>query len=219
MAIPTSIKIYHILHVDRLPSILADGSLWCDRVIRQGNSQGTTIGMSSIKNRRLCLLLSSHPGLHVGDCVPFYFCPRSVMLYLIYKGNHEELTYRGGQGPIVHLEASLDNVVAWANKANHNWAFTTSNAGSNYFLDYSDLGQLNQIDWRAVRANNWASCRENKQAEFLVEDSFPWGLVERIGVISRGIQNSVDAALQGTSHQPPVVIVPSWYYCQGGSAP
>ena len=212
MAIPTNIKIYHIVHVDRLPSILADGSLWCDRVIRQRNPQGTTIGMNSIKNRRLGLQLSSHPGLTVGDCVPFYFCPRSVMLYLIYRGNHEELTYREGQGPIVHLEASLDNVVAWANTAKHSWAFTTSNAGSNYFLDYSDLGQLSQIDWNAVRAINWVSCREKKQAEFLVEDPFPWGLVERIGVISRRIQNSVDAALQRTSHQPSVVIEPSWYY-------
>jgi len=43
----------------------------------------------------------------VGDCVPFYFCPRSVMLYLIYQGNHPDLQYHGGQDLVLHLEADL----------------------------------------------------------------------------------------------------------------
>ena len=34
------------------------------------------------------------------------------MLYLIWQANHENLTYRGGQGPIVHLEANLGASVA-----------------------------------------------------------------------------------------------------------
>lgn len=105
-------KIYHIVHIDRLPSIIADGCLWCDAEIVRRSPSGTTIGMTAIKRRRLYeLTLTSHPHLHVGDCVPFYFCPRSVMLYLIHQGNHPELDYRGGQGPIVHLEANLQEAV------------------------------------------------------------------------------------------------------------
>jgi hypothetical protein len=50
------------------------------------------------------------------DCVPFYFCPRSIMLYILYQANDPELTYRGGQGPIVHLEADLRASVAWADQ-------------------------------------------------------------------------------------------------------
>ena len=103
-AVPAHPKIYHIVHVDRMSSIVADGHLWCDaEAIRRG-SAGTTIGMSNIKARRLKSPLTSYPDLMVGGCVPFYFCPRSIMLYLIYRANHEELTYRGGKGPIVHLE-------------------------------------------------------------------------------------------------------------------
>jgi len=75
---------------------------------------GTTIGMTAIKTRRLSLPLESHPDLHVGDCVPFYFCPRSVMLYLIHQANHPDLSYRGGQGSIIHLEADLHETVARA---------------------------------------------------------------------------------------------------------
>ena len=99
MAVPAQPKVYHIVHVDRLASILADEYLWCDAEIVRRAPPGTTIGMSSIKQRRLAeLALSSYPELKVGDCVPFYFCPRSVMLYLIYQGNHPDLTYRGGRG-------------------------------------------------------------------------------------------------------------------------
>ena len=106
-------KIYHIVHIDRLSSIIADNCLWCDAETDQRPSSGTTIGMNDIKQRRLHKLrLSSYPELYVGSCVPFYFCPRSVMLYVIYQGNHQELSYRGGQGPIVHLEADLRQTVA-----------------------------------------------------------------------------------------------------------
>lgn len=76
--------------------------------------------MNGIKQRRLSeLRLISHPDLHVGDCVPFYFCPRSIMLYLINQANHPDLQYRGGQGPIIHFEVDLHASVTWAqSKAN-----------------------------------------------------------------------------------------------------
>lgn len=216
---PAEPKIYHIVHVDRLPSIIADGVLWCDAEIERRVAPGTTIGMNSIKQRRLTQLhLCSHPDLLVGGCVPFYLCPRSVMLYLIHMANHAELAYRGGQGSIVHLEANLNHAVAWADRNQRRWAFTLSNAGSNYFEDRCDLAQLDEIDWSAVQTNRWAgnsvsrSVKEGKQAEFLVEHSFAWDLVRRIGVRSRQVHGQVTVALQAAAHRPPVQILPSWYY-------
>ena len=125
MSAPKRLKIYHILHYDKLPPVLKDGFLYSDKIIAANASSGTSIGMSSIKRRRLkeCEL-SSHPGLFVGQCVPFYFCPRSVMLYLIHKRN-PELEYKGGQAPIVHLVADPENTIAWANQKNKKWAFTS----------------------------------------------------------------------------------------------
>jgi hypothetical protein len=91
--VPARPKSCHIVHVDRLPSIVADECLWCDGEVARRATPGTTIGMSDIKQRRLTeLTLASHRGLHVGGCVPFYFSSRSVMLYLIYRANHPELT-------------------------------------------------------------------------------------------------------------------------------
>lgn len=213
MVTPKKPKIYHILHTDRLTSIIADGYLWCDRVAIGRGVPGTTIGISDIKNRRLNeLRLSSHPGLYVGDCVPFYFCPRSVMLYVIHRGNNHALSYRGGQAQIIHLEADLYDVVAWAKGANHKWAFTTSNAGSYYFDDYSAIADLDKINWGAVVAKQWVNHKEPKQAEFLIEQSFPWSLVERIGVVSRTTQAKVQTALQNATHRPLVSIISDWYY-------
>jgi hypothetical protein len=213
MTVPLQPKIYHIVHVDRLPSIVADGYLWCDAEIVQRTPPGTTIGMNGIKQRRLNeLTLSSHRDLHVGACVPFYFCPRSIMLYLIYQANHPELTYRGGQGPIIHLEADLLASVMWAEQNDRRWAFTLSNAGSRFFEDRCDLKWLHEIDWTAVQARNWQSCKEGKQAEFLLEYSFPWHLVERIGVHSRAIYQRAVNALPAGGHRPQVEIRPEWYY-------
>ena len=219
MTAPAQPKIYHIVHVDRLPSIVADGCLWCDAEIARRALVGTTIGMDRIKHRRLSEnVLISHPALHVGDCVPFYFCPRSIMLYLIYLGNHVELSYRGGQGPIVHLEADLCASVAWAEQNNRRWAFTLSNAGAYYFEDRRDLAQLAEINWEAVQTNRWSgndiapSIKEGKQAEFLMEYSFPWHLVERIGVHSRAIYQQVADVLPAGGHQPHVEIMAEWYY-------
>ena len=95
--IPDNPKIYHIVHVDKLPEILTTGGLLCDAEVLRQHAEGTTIGMSHIKSRRLNeLILSSFPDLHIGDCVPFYFCPRSIMLYLISRGNHPDLGYTDG---------------------------------------------------------------------------------------------------------------------------
>jgi hypothetical protein len=213
MVVPVNPKIYHIVHIDRLASIIANGGLWCDARIVRGEAAGTTIGMNSIKRRRLCeLTLESHPDLYVGYCVPFYFCPRSVMLYVIHCGNHAELVYRGGQGPIVHLQSDMRQAVAWAQANHRRWAFTLSNAGSYYFEDRCDLGNLGEINWDAVQTNQWQANREGKQAEFLMEDTFPWDLIERIGVASQQVYQQVVNALPAGGHRPAVEVKCDWYY-------
>lgn len=212
MAVPVQPKIFHICHVDRLAPIVAAGGLLSDAAVVQAAAPGTVIGMNHIKQRRLQeLRLNSHPGLYVGQCVPFYFCPRSVMLFLIHRQN-ADLAYKGGQGPIIHLEADLHATVAWANAQPRRWAFTLSNAGSCYFEDRADLARLGDVDWDAVAARNWSACREAKQAEFLLEHSFPWHLVERIGVLSQQIATQVAQSLPVGGHRPPVQILPAWYY-------
>ena len=208
---PANPKIYHIVHVDKLASIAAGGCLWSDVQLENRNVPGTVIGMNHIKERRKAKSLPSYPDLCVGECVPFYFCPRSVMLYMM-SVKSEQLAYRGGQGPIVHLVADLQATVAWANANAKRWVFTLSNAGSYYFEDRADLAHLGDINWDAVEARSWSGQREAKQAEFLIEEHFPWHLVEEIGVYNQATGQQAAQAIAGAAHRPHVQSRPAWYY-------
>jgi hypothetical protein len=211
---PTNPKIYHIVHLDKLASIVADGCLWSDALLAQRLVAGTDIGMNNIKARRRNeLRLASHPELYVGQCVPFYFCPRSVMLYLIHRRN-AVLAYQGGQGSIIHLVADLNASVAWAQANAKRWAFSLSNAGSYYFEDRCDLARLNEINWTSVQTHQWSGSptKEQKQAEFLIEQQFPWHLVEEIAVVDQSTGQQAVQAIAGAAHRPVVKIRPAWYY-------
>lgn len=140
------------------------------------------------------------------------------MLYVIQCANKPELAYRGGQEPILHLEADLRAAVEWAERDGKRWAFTLSNAGGSYFEDRSSLDDLNQVNWAAVRAAKWSGpgvsslVKEGKQAEFLMEERFPWQLVERIGVFSARIAEPVVAAMDKAAHKPKIEVRREWYY-------
>lgn len=140
------------------------------------------------------------------------------MLFLIHRDNDPDLTYHGGQQPILHLEADLLRTVEWAEQHAKRWAFTLSNAGSYYFENRCDLRQLADVNWDAVSARKWsgrsvpAAVKEGKQAEFLIEDCLPWQLVERIGVYSNAVANRVDQALTAIGHRPLIEVHTDWYY-------
>ena len=212
---PTFPKIYHITHVDNLRGIIMEGGLLSDARIAQRGGAVQTIGMSKIKHRRLYELeVPCHPGTKVGEYVPFYFCPRSVMLYVIHCANHPELTYREGQDPIIHLEADLHRTVKWANDNGVRWAFSRSNAGARYTEFYSNLRDLDKLDWRAIQTTDFRDpdVKEGKQAEFLVYGFLPFNLVERIGVRTRCIAVKVQQVLAHSQHRPTVEVRRDWYF-------
>ena len=213
-SLPPVPKVYHITHVDDLPSIAGDGEIWSDAIMASRGGPPVMIGMSEIKKRRLTLPVPCHPGTCVGDYVPFNFCPRSVMLYVIHKGNNPGLAYKDGQGKIVHLEADLHSVVTWARRVNRPWAFSLSNASAYYTQFDCNVERLDRLDWAAIANRDFRDpdVQEAKQAEFLVYGSFPWSLVTRVGVYSREVQTAAYRAIQSGSHRPAIEVMPNWYY-------
>ena len=211
---PARPLIYHITHMDNLPGIISAKGLWSDAAILEKGGNQANIGMNAIKERRLGLPVVCHPGDHVGEYVPFYFCPRSIMLFLINRANHPDLGYRGGQDPIVHLEADLQKVIKWADAQSQRWAFTLSNAGAAYTEFRHDLSQLDEVDWEAVVASDFRSpqIKEGKQAEFLVREFFPWHLIRRIGVINESSKAQVLEILSRAVHRPTIEIRREWYF-------
>lgn len=212
--VPENPKIYHITHVKNLATIV-DEVIWSDAErVRQG-LECTVVGMSEIKRRRLEEIeVDCHPGTQVGHYVPFYFCPRSVMLYMLYKDNRPDLAYHGGQRPIVHLQADLHMVLEWAKNERRRWAFSKRNAGARYSDFYNDPTLFDTLGWEAIAATDWRDpdVKEGKQAEFLIEEYFPWKFVELIGAIDAEVAKQVEGVITEADHQPEVVVKPNWYY-------
>ena len=116
---PEQALIYHITDVENLPGILAESGLRSDALMAEKNP--TVIGYGHIKEGRMKeIRVACCGGWFVGEFVPFYFCPRSPMLYTTNKGAMGRP--EGCQRTIVHLVSrvrvgiGLDR--AWASDGN-----------------------------------------------------------------------------------------------------
>lgn len=200
-------KIYHITHVDNLPGIISMNRLWCDAQRITQDIVNTNIGYSHIKSRRLAHPVTVSEGGNLGDYVPFNFCSRSVMLFVVSRGHDN---YAEGQEPIVHLVSSIDSVVATGRP----WAFTDRHADLGYANQYDTLNDLDNVDWSVMPEIYWneTDVKEKRQAEFLVHDWCPWTAIEEITVINQSIKERVELALMGSTYKPAVHIHRNWYY-------
>jgi hypothetical protein len=213
--VPDRPKIYHITHIDNLPSIATGMGLVSDAERIATELSCSVVGMFTIKQRRLEEIeVTCHPGTTVGQYVPFYFCPRSIMLYILRMGNHPDVSYRGGQESIVHLQADFYQVINWANSQAIPWAFSEGNAGSYLTRFHNDPSQLSQIDWAAVAATDFRDpkTKDGKQAEFLLFNVFPWTLIEKVGTINSAFASKIQTTLAIADHQPAITVEPSWYF-------
>lgn len=198
--------IYHITHIDNISAIITEGKLWSDsqRISKDLNS--TNIGHQHIKQKRLKREVELAAKGNLGDYVPFYFCNRSIMLYTLNQG--AVLGYSSGQSPVIHLVSSIQSAIETGNP----WAFTDIHAALAYANYYDDLNYLDRINWDVMNMEYWSEVKEERQAEFLVYDSFPWKSVEKIGVLNQEIADKVLELIKDSPHKPDVKVERSWYY-------
>jgi len=205
-----SIYLYHMTHVGNLESILKEGRMYCDALAPRYNPR--SIAYTNLKMKRAARSVPISPGGSVADYVPFYFAPRSPMLYAIHTGH-----VRSGlsQAEVVYLVTSVE-VIALAGKR---FVFTDRHPLSNFPRFSNDLSRITQfIDWNVMRSDYWHDCpqypdrKSRRQAEFLVYREVEWGLIEQIGVYDTSYLKKVLQILQGAAHQPPVSVRREWYY-------
>ena len=124
------------------------------------------------------------------------------------------MLYHGGQRPILHLQVDMASAIQWADEHNIHWTFSAQNAGTRYTDFYKSRKDLEKIDWNAVNETDFRDplVKEGKQAEFLIHDTCPWHLVEKIGVLNDNIRNQVNGILRNVRHKPVVKIERTWYY-------
>ncbi len=205
--------IYHITHINNLRSIVENEGLLSHTASCRKGIRHTSIAHQNIQDRRAFRKVPCGRGGVLHDYVPFYFAPRSPMLYTISRGN--VVGYDQGQTPVIYLVSSAEAVEAaelpFVGADGHAVMEYTGFFDDLYFLEYV-------IDWEIMEATFWADTDEDgdrkrrRQAEFLVHNFFPWRLITEIGVINSQIQTQVREILQNYNYKPPVKVYPNWYY-------
>ncbi|WDG12024.1 DUF4433 domain-containing protein (plasmid) [Vibrio campbellii] len=201
-----AVSISHITHLDNLAGILEQGCLWSDAKRIELGLVNQNIGYSHIKQRRLVRPVNVAAGGTIGQYVPFNFCPRSVMLFVISRGHDD---YRGGQDNILHLISDVDTV----RLSNQHCLFTDIHADLDYAEQIDDFSRINELDLnKIINERYWQDFKEEKQAEFLAFEAVQWQTIQRIGVKSQEVAERVRDLIQGQAHQPDIVVKPDWYY-------
>lgn len=155
------------------------------------------------------------PGGTVHDYVPFYFGYLSPMLLQLKTDRVEG--YTEGQDPLIYLVSDAQTVQA----SGAGFVFTDGHGIPAWTKYYSDLADLNKVDWGMVYQRYWADeplgdsdRQRRKQAEFMVHRFCPWSLIQRIAVINTAVKAQVEGIMAGfgAGLRRLVTLEPGWYY-------
>ena len=222
MTTPRCGLLFHFTHLDNLPAILEAGSLLSDTAVCDRGLLSTEAGDPEIKERRRSQPVTCRPGGVVGDYVPFYFAPRSPMMYVLWKGRVPSFT--GDHGDLAYFVTDVGRVVG----AHRAFAVSDRNAAkvlADFTNDVSVLGDLSAqtpkstfIDWPLMKAKMWNNTpddgerMERRMAEFLVHGDLPLNLITHVVVQSMSRKARVEHAFAPTERTVNVVVRPDWYY-------
>lgn len=202
--------IYHITHIDNLRSIILTGGLVaCGQLPAHGY---TNIANPGIQDRRSRFSVPIDPKGNLHAYVPFYFAPRSPMLYAIHSASGEG--YVGGQAPIVYLVSNAQLV----QNARLQFVFTDGHAIMRLSNYYDTCDNLHHVDWSIMREKYWNDTPEDgdrkrrRMAEFLVHRYLPLGLVTQIVVYNQQMARRVVEILRDLEIDIEVGVNAGWYY-------
>ena len=212
MSVPNPTHIFHITPFENLRMILEAGELRAKRMLEQEDTGYTNIAHQNIQERRARTHVPCGPRGVLNDYVPFYFGPRSPMLFTISNGNVEG--FSGEQQSIVHLVSTVQSVQA----AGLGFVFTDGHGIMAITEFYDDPARLDEVDWPLMRDHYWADTdddldrKRRRQAEFLVHERFPVNMIQEIGVIDQRKKEENEALLAEFGLVIQVTIKRDWYY-------
>ena len=210
--------ILHFTHIDNVPAIISGGRLVCDKAAQPYLQ--TEVGDSAIKEARRRRVLTAGPGGTVADYVPFYFAPRSPMMFRIACDHRDGVPgrYPDGDRPLVYFAATAGAVV----DAGLAWVATDGNAANAATEFSTDVTRLDaMIDWAVMVASQWNNTttdpdrQRRRMAEFLVHREVPLTVVHQIAAYSDWYADRVRQAVAGHALANRVVVRPGWYYGYG----
>jgi hypothetical protein len=206
---PQKALIWRIVHRDNLPWILENG-LHC------GNGHARSPNWVSIGSQELIDKRSQHPvplppGGFLNDYVPFYFTPFSVMLQNVHSGRGVP---RRGNDEILILVSSMHHIA----KQGLPFLFTDSHAYYQWANFYSDLADLNKIDWGLLQRRDFKrdpddpAKFERYQAEALIHSHVPIDGLLGIVCYTDAVQLRIERQLQDRGLNLKVHARQGWYF-------
>lgn len=137
--IPSPVFLFHVTAFQNLENIFVSGAIKSKNLLRAENINYVNIACNSIQDKRArTFVLDTNKTLH--DFVPFYFAPRSPMLYKIINNDVPEAE-ETNQENFVYLVSSVDDL------SDQDFVFTDYQAIVTYASFYNDLSDLNKICW------------------------------------------------------------------------
>lgn len=202
--------IWRIVHRHNLPWVL-DNGLNC------GNGgplapNWVSIGNTELIDKRRRHPVPQPPGGVLGDYVPFYFTPFSPMLRNIQTG-------RGGvqrlpSEDIVILVSDLHHLAGLRVP----FVFTDSHAYYRWANFYSDLTDLDKIDWPLLQARDFSRDAndpakfERYQAEALIHRQLPICGLRGIVCYTDNVKRHIEHELRVRGLALPVHARQGWYF-------
>lgn len=205
---PKQVFIFRITHIDNLPFVLNNG-LHC-RYCEPQDPDFASIGSGDIISKRDKFEVPINPNGVLSDYVPFYFAPRSPMLYSVNINPSITTT----QKEIIYLvtKASIiaDNSLQYM--------FTDGHAIMGFTAYYDRLEDLEKVDWEVMRLKYWSDTPEDndrkrrRMAEFLVHNYVPIDCIKMIGVYDETMKKKVEDLVLQAQKNIIVQVRKNWYY-------
>lgn len=208
---PRPTRVLHFTHIDHIEPMVASG-VTCDAEA-QRELLAVEVGDTDIKARRRRLEVPAGPGGVVADYVPFYFAPRSPMMYVIHNGRVPQ--YQGPVTDLVYLVASIEGLQA----AGCDLVLSDRNAAvgiADFSASPDDWDDL--VDWSVMDLTMWNSVpeypdrMERRMAECLAHGRVPWHAVEQLVVATPAHETRVVASLAALGATIPVSVRRNWYF-------
>jgi ssDNA thymidine ADP-ribosyltransferase, DarT len=168
--VPDRIFAYRMLHWDCVPDALDRG--FYPKRHRGFLPPPKRIGDVDLADKRDAWLLRTPKAGTIGEHVAFYFAGHSPMLNKIRTGYGVPYV---DQRDIVYICCKLESLVAQG----HPYLFTDGQANTKGTNEYTELTDLNKLDWTMIHEKFWKDTVEDrdrmrrKQAEFLVKGHVP----------------------------------------------
>lgn len=149
----------------------------------------------------------------VADYVPFYFAPRSPMMYVIERGGVP--TYNGGCDQLVYLTTTVERLLEVGIRP----IFTDRNATIAYASFTDDVTALDSsIDWTLMDARDWYDTlaapdrKERRMAECLIHQRVPWEAFHAVCARRAACARRATEILSTAGVAATVTVRPAWYY-------